>query len=230
MREKSLLKPFLISLLFILAGCTLIKAPYTITKGAVKGTIGIVKTTYKVTAGTTKVIYKIGKFTYEVVKAPLDWPLTHENIDTIDGLPVKEAIRLGRVKNSPYTVNGEKYYPMSLEEAEKYEEIGVASWYGYETKNKKGGQMTANGEAFNPKELTAAHKYLPLPTYVKVTNLANKRSIIVRVNDRGPFPSEHNPKSGDRIIDLSMGAAKRLGYYEKGTTLVKVEAIQIEEG
>jgi rare lipoprotein A len=90
--------------------------------------------------------------------------------------------------------------------------------------------MTANGEAFNPKELTAAHKYLPLPTYVKVTNLENKRSIIVRVNDRGPFPSEHNPKSGDRIIDLSMGAAKRLGYYEKGTTLVKVEAIQIEEG
>jgi rare lipoprotein A len=105
MREKSLLKPFLISLLFILAGCTLIKAPYTITKGAVKGTIGIVKTTYKVTAGTTKVVYKIGKFTYEVVKAPLDWPLTHENIDTIDGLPVKEAIRLGRVKHSPYTVD-----------------------------------------------------------------------------------------------------------------------------
>ncbi len=78
--------------------------------------------------------------------------------------------------------------------------------------------MTANGEAFNPRGLTAAHKLLPLPTNVRVTNLENGRSIIVRVNDRGPF-------SGDRIIDLSMGAAKRLGFYEKGTARVRVETI-----
>jgi rare lipoprotein A len=90
--------------------------------------------------------------------------------------------------------------------------------------------MTANGEAFNPNGLTAAHKYLPLPTHVKVTNLENHRSIIVRVNDRGPFPSEQNPKSGDRIIDLSAGAAKRLGFYEKGIAKVKVEVIQLKEG
>lgn len=89
--------------------------------------------------------------------------------------------------------------------------------------------MTANGEAFNPDGLTAAHKYLPLPMYVKVTNLRNDRSIIVRVNDRGPFPDRNNPKSGNRIIDLSMGAAKRLGFYKKGITRVKVEAIQIKE-
>lgn len=228
-RQKFLRKPFFIILCFIFAGCTLITAPYKITKGAVKGSVGIVKTTYKVTAGATIVIYKIGEFTYEVVTAPLDWPLT-TNIDTIDGLPVKEAIRLGRVKNSPYTVNGRKYYPVSVEKAENYKETGIASWYGYETKKRKGGHMTANGEAFNPRGLTAAHKYLPLPIYVKVTNLENNRSVIVRVNDRGPFPSDHNPGSGDRIIDLSMGAAKRLGYYKKGTTRVAVEAIQIEEG
>ncbi len=103
-RQKSLLKPFFIIFCFILAGCSLITAPYKVTKGAVKGSVAIVKTTYKVTAGTTKIIYTIGAFTYEVVTAPLDWPLT-TNIDTIDGLPVKEAIRLGRVKKSPYTVN-----------------------------------------------------------------------------------------------------------------------------
>ena len=76
--------------------------------------------------------------------------------------------------------------------------------------------------------MNAAHKYLPLPTNVKVTNLENKRYIIVRVNDRGPFPSSTNPRSGDRIIDLSMGAAKRLGFYEKGTVMVKVETIPVD--
>ncbi len=77
---------------------------------------------------------------------------------------------------------------------------------------------------------TAAHKHLPLPMYVKVTNLDNRRSIIVRVNDRGPFPSDHNAKLGDRVIDLSMGAAKKIGFYKKGTARVRVEAIQIKEG
>jgi len=218
----------LVGLFFIMVSCSVITAPYKITKGTIKGSIWTVKTTYKVTAGTTKIIYKIGGFTYEVVKAPIDWTLTNK-IDTIDGLPPKEAIRLGKVKKSPYTVNGRRYYPMSLDKAKDYKEVGIASWYGYETRRKKGGYMTANGEAFNPGGLTAAHKYLPLPMYVKVTNLGNKRSIIVRVNDRGPFPDRNNPKSGDRIIDLSMGAAKRLGFYKKGIARVKVEAIQIKE-
>ena len=88
--------------------------------------------------------------------------------------------------------------------------------------------MTANGEAFDPNGLTAAHKYLPLPTHVKVTDIENHRSIIVRVNDRGPFPNGHHPKSGNRIIDLSAGAAKRLGFYKKGTTKVKVEVIRLK--
>jgi rare lipoprotein A len=114
---------------------------------------------------------------------------------------------------------------MSVSEATKFKEVGIASWYGYETRRKKGGHMTANGEKFNPHALTAAHKYLPLPINVKVTNLSNNRTIVVRVNDRGPFPSKHNPDSGKRIIDLSLGAAKKLGFYERGTTRVRLEVI-----
>jgi rare lipoprotein A len=212
-----------------LNGCALFTVPYEVTKGAVNCSVWAVKGTYELVAGTTKIVYKIGEYTFEVVRAPIDWALYKDDIDTIDGLPVKEAIRLGRVKNSPYTVHGKTYYPMSVEEAKSYSEIGIASWYGYETRNKKGGYMTANGEAFDPKGLTAAHKYLPLPIHAKVTNLKNKKSIIVRVNDRGPFPTENNPKSGDRIIDLTMQAAKKLGFYGQGTAKVKVEVIQLDE-
>ncbi|MEW6002753.1 MAG: septal ring lytic transglycosylase RlpA family protein [Nitrospirota bacterium] len=214
----------------VLAACATVTIPYTVTKGAIKGSIWVLKGTYELTAGTTKILYKIGEFTFEVVRAPLEWPLFHDEIDNIDGLPAKEAICLGRVKNSPYTVKGKTYYPMSLGEAKGYNDTGIASWYGYETLKQRGGFMTANGEIFNPQGLTAAHKYLPLPIHVKVTNLENQRSIIVRVNDRGPFPTDENPKSGDRIIDLSAGAAKRLGFFEKGTAKVKVEVIHLESG
>lgn len=89
--------------------------------------------------------------------------------------------------------------------------------------------MTANGELFNPSALTAAHKYLPLPIHVQVTNLENGKSIIVRVNDRGPFPSQHNPESGKRIIDLSRGAAEQLGLIKQGVAKVHVATIQLEE-
>ncbi len=205
-------------------GCAVITAPYHAAKDMVEGGVWVVKKTYVVVGGTAKTIYKIGEFTYEVVKAPIDWALTHEEIQSIDGLPVKDAIRQGRVKTAPYVVGGKRYVPMSPEKAKGYNEEGLASWYGYES-----GRMTANGEAFNPNGLSAAHKYLPIPMFVKVTNLDNRKSVIVRVNDRGPFPSEHNAKSGQRIIDLSMGAAKRLEFYGKGTARVRVEAIQIKE-
>lgn len=213
----------------ILGGCWAITAPYKVVTGTVKGSYYVVKGAYELTAGTTKIVYKVGEFTFKVVKAPLDWRLVNEDIEKIDGLPPKEAIRKGRVKNAPYTVKGKTYYPMSVEQAQSYEETGVSSWYGYETVRQKGGRMTANGEVFDPKGLTAAHKYLPLPTHVKVTNLENNRSIIVRVNDRGPFPSIHNPSSGERIIDLSAGAAKKLGFYQKGLARVKVETIELRE-
>lgn len=205
-------------------GCSVITAPYYAVKNVVQGGVWIVKTTYVVAKGTTKVILTIGEYTYEVVKAPIEWALTHEEIESIDGLPVKEAILQGRIKAAPYVVAGRRYVPMSPAKAKDYREEGLASWYGYES-----GRMTANGEAFNPNGLSAAHKYLPIPTFVKVTNLENKKSIIVRVNDRGPFPSVHNARSGERIIDLSMGAAKRLEFHDKGVALVRVEAIQVKE-
>ena len=218
----------LIVMLTLLPGCTVLETGYEVLKGTVKGGYYVVKGAYQLTAGTGKLIYHIGKFTFEVVRAPLDWPLTHDEIETINGLPVKEAIRLGRVKWAPYVVKGKRYVPMSMKQAQRYQETGMASWYGEETRRKKGGQMTANGEAFDPQGLTAAHKYLPLPINVRVTNLENGRSIIVRVNDRGPFPSANNPNSGKRIIDLSYGAAKRLGYHKKGLARVHVEVIPVK--
>jgi rare lipoprotein A len=222
--------------LLALASCSVIdasfsaiKTSYRVVKKTVKGTIWIVRGTYQFTAGATKLVYQIGKFTFEVVRAPLEYPLMNNDIETIDGLPVKEAIRLGRVKAAPYTVNGHRYVPMTLAIAQTYKETGLASWYGEETRRQKGGHMTANGELFNPGALTAAHKYLPLPIHVQVTNLGNGRSIIVRVNDRGPFPSRHNPDSGKRIIDLSRGAAEQLGFVDQGVAKVHVETIQLKE-
>ncbi|MBE0615362.1 MAG: septal ring lytic transglycosylase RlpA family protein [Burkholderiales bacterium] len=205
-------------------GCSVITAPYRAVKSVVQGGVWVVKKTYVVVKGTTVVVYKIGEYTYEVVKAPIEWALTHDEVESIDGLPVKEAIRRGRVKTAPYVVGGRRYVPMSLEKARDYKEEGIASWYGYES-----GKMTANGEAFNPDGLSAAHKYLPLPMFVKVTNLNNQKTVIVRVNDRGPFPSIHNAKSGERIIDLSLGAAKKLGFHGKGVARVRVEAIKVKE-
>lgn len=218
----------LLVITILLPGCTVVKTTYDVVAGTVKGTYKLIKGVYTVTTGTAKVTYKIGKFAFEVVQAPFDWPLTRDEIDTIDGLPVKEAIRQGRVKWAPYVVKGRRYVPMSVRKAQRYEETGIASWYGEETRRQRGGHMTANGEAFNPMGLTAAHKYLPLPINVEVTNLGNGRSIIVRVNDRGPFPSANNPNSGKRIIDLSYGAAKRLGFHRKGLARVRVKVIPVQ--
>lgn len=122
----------------------------------------------------------------------------------------------GNYKASPYSVLGKTYYPMN--DARRYRATGTASWYG----TKFHGQATANGEAYDLYGMTAAHKTLPLPSYVRVTNLDNGKSVIVRVNDRGPFYS-------DRIIDLSFAAAKKLGYAENGTARVQVEGIDPQE-
>lgn len=206
--------------LLFLHSCGFVSGTYKIGKGVVVGTYRVTKGTVQGVFGTGKVIYKIGEFTFKVVMAPISWPLTREEIETVDGLSPKEAIKKGRVKRAPYVVKGKRYVPMSPAAAAKYREKGIASWYGYETWKQKGGRMTANGEVFDPKGLNAAHKYLPLPSHVKVTNLENGRSIILRVNDRGPFV-------GGRIIDLSAGAAKRLGFYRKGTARVLVETVEL---
>ncbi len=204
----------------LLASCGFFSTSYDVAKGTVVATYKTAKLATDITVGTCKVAYKIGKYTFEVVIAPLDWPMTHD-IESIDGMSPKEAIEKGRVKNAPYVVKGKRYVPMSVEDALRYSETGVASWYGRETQRQKGGTMTANGEAFDPKKPTAAHKYLPLPMHVRVKNLDNGRSMIVRVNDRGPFVD-------GRIIDLSSGAAKQLGFYRRGLARVKIETVQLD--
>ena len=196
----------------------------------VRAPYDIVKTGCEITAGAVVGVYKVGRFTYRVVKAPLSWPFTHNQIKSIGGLPPREAIREGKVKDSPYVVDGTTYYPMSESEAGSYDQKGMASWYGYETLNKNRGQMTADGEVFDPNGLTAASKYLPIPCYARVTDLENGRSIIVRVNDRGPFPTSGNPAAGDRIIDLRAGAAKALGFYRRGLATVRVQTVQAPDG
>jgi rare lipoprotein A len=205
----------------LIISCQAIRTTYDVAEGTVKTTYNLSKFTVKSAYGAGKLIYLVGGFAFEVVSAPLSWPLTRQEIETIGGLPPKEAIRRNKVKKSPYVVNGRRYVPMSVEQARDYQETGRASWYGDETYRQEGGHMTANGEAFNPNGLNAAHKYLPLPTFVKVTNLENRRSIILRVNDRGPFVE-------GRIIDLSAGAARKLGFYEQGTARVRVETISAE--
>lgn len=133
-------------------------------------------------------------------------------------LSPEEAYRLGKLKDSPYIIAGRTYVPMSFDQVYAYEETGIASWYGQETLDQHKNQPTAYGEVFDPGRPSAAHKYLPLPMLVRVTNLENNRSIVVRVNDRGPFVD-------DRVIDLSMEAAKQLGFHEKGTARVRVESV-----
>ena len=126
------------------------------------------------------------------------------------------TLHTGPYKANPYTVLGKNYFP--LQDSKTYVQSGTASWYG----TKFHGQNTANGEVYDLYGMSAAHKTLPLPSYVRVTNLDNNRSVILRVNDRGPFYS-------DRIIDLSFAAAKKLGYAESGTARVKVEGIDPHE-
>lgn len=211
---------FLAGFFLTLVSCRTISTTYGISKGTLAATYNAAKYAAKATLGTASLTYMIGNFTFHVITAPLEWPMTHD-VESIDGISPKEAIRQGRVKNSPYVVNGRKYYPMSVPQARQYREVGTASWYGYETLRQQGGHMTANGESFDPRLPTAAHKHLPLPTHVRVTNLTNGRSMVLRVNDRGPFVK-------NRIIDLSAGAAQRLGFYRRGTAKVLVETVELD--
>lgn len=115
---------------------------------------------------------------------------------------------------TPYKINGKRYYP---KESYDLVETGIASWYGPQFH----GKQTANGETFDKYELTAAHRTLQMPSLVRVTNLDNGRSLIVRINDRGPY------KRG-RIIDLSERAAELLGFKSQGTAKVRIEVLKQE--
>jgi rare lipoprotein A len=136
------------------------------------------------------------------------------NIDAIpDAVPRLEPLH--RFANRPYSVLGRDYVPAT--ELRPYRERGIASWYG----RKFHAQKTSIGETYDMYAMTAAHPTLPLPSYARVTNLANGRSVVVRVNDRGPFLH-------GRVIDLSYTAAARLGYVNQGSAQVEVEAIMPE--
>jgi len=133
------------------------------------------------------------------------------NLDRVaDAKPKVEPLHRGA--NNPYTADGKKYAP--YRSLKPHRERGIASWYG----RRFHGKPTAGGERYDMYAMTAAHTVLPIPSYARVTHLGNGRSIIVRINDRGPFRT-------DRIIDLSYAAAHRLGYVQAGSARVEVEAI-----
>ncbi|HYT97178.1 MAG TPA: septal ring lytic transglycosylase RlpA family protein, partial [Casimicrobiaceae bacterium] len=134
-----------------------------------------------------------------------------DNLDALaDAIPRLEALH--RYANRPYTVLGRDYVPATA--LKRYRERGIASWYG----RKFHGEKTSTGEIYDMYKMTAAHPTLPLPCYARVTNVSTGKSVVVRVNDRGPFL--HN-----RIIDLSYAAANKLGIAQSGSGLVEVEAI-----
>lgn len=133
------------------------------------------------------------------------------NIDAVpNATPRAEPFNKATLR--PYVVNGKRYVP--LMSAEGFLEEGRASWYG----KKYHGRKTSTGEVYDMYKMTAAHPTLPLPSYVRVTNVVNQRSVIVRVNDRGPF-------IGNRIVDLSYVAARKLGVVSSGTGNVIVESL-----
>ena len=133
------------------------------------------------------------------------------NIDGIaDATPRVEPLH--KYANRPYEVFGKKYVPLAS--VQPFSQRGMASWYG----KKFHGQKTSSGETYDMYKMTAAHPTLPIPSYARVTHVGNGKSVVVRVNDRGPFHA-------GRIIDLSYVAAYKLGYVGAGSAQVQVEAI-----
>lgn len=126
-----------------------------------------------------------------------------------DAVPKIEAKKQG---GKSYIIKGKRYYVLST--AKGYDKTGVASWYGTAFHGKK----TASGEVYNLYAMTAASPNLPLLTYLKVTNLDNGKSVVVKVSDRGPY-------ANNRILDLSYAAAQKLGYANKGTAHIRATAI-----
>ena len=132
-----------------------------------------------------------------------------------DAVPKREPLARGAIR--PYSVMGQSYTPMT--QIAPYKARGVASWYG----RRYHGQPTSSGEIYDMYGMTAAHTVLPIPSYARVTNVANNKSVVVRINDRGPFHS-------DRLIDLSYTAAYKLGVLGGGKAMVEVETIIVDAG
>ena len=159
----------------------------------------------------TSCVQQQGRYRHRHDSAPLRPPTAEELRDAI---PRAEAPQPKSLR--PYSVNGRHYQPLA--DPSGFVQYGIASWYG----RKFHGHLTAIGEIYNMFAMTAAHKTLPLPSYVRVTNLDNGKSVIVRVNDRGPF---HD----NRIIDLSYSAAYKLDMLKTGTARVRLEYLTVTE-
>ena len=127
-----------------------------------------------------------------------------------DAVPKSEPLH--KFANRPYTALGKEYVPMTA--LQPFKQRGLASWYG----KRYHGQKTSSGEVYDMYQMTAAHPTLPIPSYARVTNVKNGKSVVVRINDRGPFRAT-------RIIDLSYVAAYKLGYIQAGEATVEVESI-----
>lgn len=139
---------------------------------------------------------------------------TPANIDdTPDAVPISEPLH--RYANRPYVALGNTYTPLG--KPGNFKERGIASWYG----KKFHGQRTSSGEVYNMYAMTAAHPTLPIPSYARVTNVANQKSVVVRVNDRGPFLHE-------RVMDLSYTAAHKLGIIGNGSAEVEIESVSAD--
>ncbi|MBV1774685.1 septal ring lytic transglycosylase RlpA family protein [Burkholderiaceae bacterium DAT-1] len=145
-----------------------------------------------------------------------DGPIADVPFD-LDSLeePTPRLEVLNRFANKPYTVLGQTFTPMT--DIKPFTQRGVASWYG----RKFHGQRTSSGEPYDMFQLTAAHPTLPIPSYARVTNLQSGKSVVVRVNDRGPFLK-------DRVMDLSYAAAYRLGYHAIGSAAVQVDLLMAD--
>jgi len=127
-----------------------------------------------------------------------------------DAMPRVEPLH--RYANRPYEALGQRFVPLTS--VQPFKQRGMASWYG----KRYHGQKTSSGETYDMYAMSAAHPTLPIPSYARVTNVANGKSVVVRINDRGPFKSE-------RVIDLSYVAAHKLGFIQAGQARVEVEAI-----
>ena len=125
---------------------------------------------------------------------------------------VAKPERLHQSANRSYQVRGVRYTPMT--NVRQFTQTGRASWYGRQFH----GHLTASGERYDMNALTAAHRTLPIPSYARVTNTKNGKSVIVRVNDRGPF-------HGSRVMDVPKAAAQKLGFISRGTTHIKIEQV-----
>jgi peptidoglycan lytic transglycosylase len=152
-----------------------------------------------------------GRYQQQHDSTPTRLPSANELQDAIP--KIEEKSKGG---NRDYIVRGKNYQVLS--NAENFQQTGTASYYG----NKFHGHLTSNGEIYNMYSMSAAHKSLPLPSYVKVTNVTNNKSVVVRVNDRGPF---HD----NRVIDLSYSAAYKLDMLKTGTAPVKITALTVKQ-